>query len=221
MNKKNLFVFIVALTLISCTKNEKENPSLSELNILTWEGYADHEFVSAFEAENKVKVNVSYVDNDDQLWQKISNDNAYDVIAANTAEIARFKKHDLLGEIDLSKIDNRNNQSERFKRLDDIAGLASDNKYFGIPYAYSEMGLIYNKDIVKTPPTTMGAMWDKLYKGKVLPFDTYQHNFTVAALLLGMKDPFILSDEELKKVAKKLVELSQNSLSFYTSIGRC
>jgi putative spermidine/putrescine transport system substrate-binding protein len=79
------------------------------------------------------------------------------------------------------------------------------------------MGLIYNRKLIKEPPTSMAAMWDPRYQGKVLAYNASNHNFSVAALLLGARDPFQLSDKQMKQVARMLVELRRNVLTFYSS----
>lgn len=191
-----------------------------QLKILTWEGYADVKYVKQFEKENNVNVDVTYVKNDDDLWEKLNNNqnNHFDVIAANTAEIARYIKADLLQPIEVSNIENIRNQTEQFKDYSQLDQIFHNNKLFGVPYAYAEMGLIYNKKMVKGIPSSMSELWNTNYKGKVLAYDTYQHNFSLTAMAMGYKDPFNLKDKELKVVSNKLIELRKNVLGFYKTI---
>jgi putative spermidine/putrescine transport system substrate-binding protein len=104
----------------------------------------------------------------------------------------------------------------RFRNLHDIPGITRSKQVYAIPYTYSEMGLIYNRKLVKETPTSMAAMWDPQYRGQVLAYDGSNHNFTLVAMLLGSKTPFQLQERSFKRSAEKLVDLRHNVLTFYS-----
>ncbi len=58
-----------------------------------------------------------------------------------------------------------------------------DNR--GIGYEMSAMGLMYNKDAVKDPPTSWTALWDPKWRGKVTFFDNNFIPLVLAARLNG------------------------------------
>ena len=161
-------------------------------------------------------VEVTYVTSDDDLWYKIKT-SAYDVLAVNTAELQRYIEQQLVVPIDLGNIPNHANQLDRFQNLSSIPGIVHGGKVYAIPYTYSEMGLIYNRKSVSSIPQSMSAMWDPNYQGRVLAFNASNHNFSIAGLLMNVKNPFQMSTEELTQAAKKLVELRRNVLTFYST----
>ena len=189
------------------------------LRMLTWPGYADAEIVAEFERRLGVAVEVSYVNSDDELWDRINRNNGagYDVFAVNTAELQRYIDKGLTAPIDIANIPNHARQLPRFQNLAAIPGVVRKEKVHAVPYTYSEMGLIYNRKIVKKIPDSMSAMWDPAYRGRVLAYNTSSHNFSIAALLLGVKNPFRLDEQSFKQAARKLVDLRRNVLTFYTS----
>ena len=63
----------------------------------------------------------------------------------------------------------------------------------------------------------MAAMWLPEFRGKVLAYNTSNHNFSLTGLLMGVKRPFQMTDTEMKQAAKELVKLRRNVLTFYTS----
>lgn len=109
------------------------------------------------------------------------------------------------------------NQSARFRNLSAIPALSRNGKIYAIPYTFSEMGLIYNRKIVKTPPLSMSALWDSRYRGRVLAYNGSSHNFSIATFLMGVKNPFQLSDHDISQAVKRLVDLRRNVLTFYGS----
>jgi putative spermidine/putrescine transport system substrate-binding protein len=209
MHSRALTIFLL-LCLVS-------PPSLAQevLRILTWPGYADKDLTSAFEARYDVAVEVTYVGTDDELQQKLSAAGSnYDVIAANTSEIQLLSQRQLLQPLRLNKLTNRSRQLAQFRQLQDIPGLVTDGKVYGIPYTFSEMGLIYNRKLFSTPPDSINSLWDPRFQGQVLAHDSSSHDFSLARLALG-KAPFAIPAAELPEAVDKLVALRRNALAFY------
>jgi putative spermidine/putrescine transport system substrate-binding protein len=186
------------------------------LRIAAWEGYADDNVVRTFEQRYGVDIEITFVTSDDDLWYKI-NHAAFDVFAVNTAELQRYIESGLSVPIDLQHIPNHGNQLARFQDLKRIPGIVHDDKLYAVPYTYSEMGLVYNRKNVKSIPDSMEAMWDPDYRGRVLAFNASNHNFSLVGLLMGVANPFAMTDAELNEAARKLVQLRRNVLTFYAT----
>lgn len=189
------------------------------LRVLAWPGYADPDVVAEFSRRYGVQVELSRVVSDEDLWDRMDRNKGadFDVFAVNTVELQRYVDRNLVAPISLEQIGNRVNQAPQFQNLSDIPALSSNGNTYAIPYTFSEMGLIYNRKIIKTPPSSIAALWDTRYRGKVLAYSGGSHNFSNAALLLQIKNPFQLSAGDLTRVTKKLVDLRRNVLSFYSA----
>ncbi|MEB0134722.1 ABC transporter substrate-binding protein [Actimicrobium sp. CCC2.4] len=189
------------------------------LRVLTWPGYADPDVVSAFEKKTGARLEVTFVNTDDELWSRLSTNNGgdFDVFAVNTAELQRYIDKGLSAPLDLASIPNQARQLPRFRDIAAIPGLMRGKRLYAIPFTYAEMGLIYNRKLVKQEPASMEAMWDPQYRGKVLAYSGSVHNFSVAAMLDGSKNPFRLSADELRAASRRLVGLRRNVLAFYSS----
>lgn len=187
------------------------------LRVLAWPGYADPDVVKTFEQRTKSKVEVTVIDSDDLLWQKVSQNNAadFDVFAVNTAELQRYIRQGLAIPINTAAVPNLTRQLPRFRHLDAIPGVVHDGKVFAIPYTYSEMGLIYDRQQITEAPVSIAALWDPRYRGKVLAFNDGTHNFSLAAQALGMNAPFQLRDQDWPAIVNQLIALRRNVLTFY------
>jgi putative spermidine/putrescine transport system substrate-binding protein len=188
------------------------------LRVLAWPGYADRDVVKAFEARFDARVEVTFVDSDEALWEKMheGSEPRFDVLAANTAEIRRYTLERLLVPLDLASLPNTQRQLPRFRSLGSINGLTTNGKVYAIPFTYSSMGLIYDRKQIPVAPRSMTELWNPRYRGKVLDFNSAQHNFSFTALALGLTHPFDLTDAQIKTVARKLVDLRRNLLAYYT-----
>lgn len=195
-----------------------ESANDNVLRVLAWPGYADSDVVSAFESQFHARVEVTFVDSDEALWARMHSASPppYDVLAANTAEIQRYARDKLLAPLDLSRIPNRRLQLPNFRQVATIGGLVLGTATYGVPFTYSSMGLIYDRKQIPAPPHSMLELWNPRYRGKVLDFNSAQHNFSFTALALGYPDPFHLSPAQTRAVARKLVDLRRNLLTYYT-----
>jgi putative spermidine/putrescine transport system substrate-binding protein len=187
------------------------------LRVLAWPGYAESEVVQSFEQQHGVRVEVTVITSDVSLWQKISSHNSdYDVFAVNAAELQRYIASNLVQPLNPEQIPNTLHQLPRFRDLAAIPGLKSVDKIYGIPFTYSAMGLIYDRKQIASPPTSIAALWDPRYRGKVIAYDGGTHNFSLAAQRLKYKSPFRIAATDWSHAAEQLISLRRNVLSFYT-----
>jgi putative spermidine/putrescine transport system substrate-binding protein len=188
------------------------------LRVLAWPGYADADVVKTFEERYHAKVEVTLVDSDEALWAQMhaKDEPAFDVLAANTAEIRRYTQANLLAPLDLNSLPNTKNQLPRFQARASIEGLTAGGNVYAIPFTYSSMGLIYDRRQIAVAPHSMRELWNPQYRGKVLDFNSAQHNFSFTALALGYPHPFQLDDAQMRAIAHKLVDLRRNLLTYYT-----
>jgi putative spermidine/putrescine transport system substrate-binding protein len=190
--------------------------AIDTLRILTWPGYADNDMVKAFEKHYSVKVEVTFVSSDQVLRSKISANQGrdFDVFAANTAEMHFYMEQQLVQPLRLANIPNASRQLPRFRNTA-IPGITRAGVFYAIPYTYAEMGLIYDRQQFKEAPASLSILWDQKYQGRVLMFNDSSHNFSIASLMLAGK-PFQIEDQKFASLARHLIALRRNVLSFYT-----
>ena len=187
------------------------------LRVLSWPGYADPDIVAVFEKRHGVKVEITTVASDDVLRAKLASTDgpAFDLVAANTAEIARLVARRLLAPLPLRDIPNTARQLPRFRHLEEIAGIAQGSDVYAMPYTYSEMGLIYDRRQFSEPPRSIAVLWDPRWQGRVLAFDGSSHGFSLAAMYRGMS-PFHIRTADFGPLARDLVALRRNVRAFYS-----
>lgn len=192
------------------------------LRVLAWPGYADEEVVRSFERVSGVRVELSIVDSDESLWQKVSANGGrdFDVMAVNTAELQRYIAAGLVQPVDPARIAGTRRQLPRFRQLSEIPGLVHVRKgrteAYAIPYTYSTMGLIYDRRQFAAAPTSISTLWDPRYQGRVLAYGGGSHSFSLAAQSLGVASPFRLQGGQWAQAVDRLIELRRNVLGFYT-----
>lgn len=187
------------------------------LRVLAWPGYADPDVVKTFEQRTGARVEVTVIDSDEALWERVNQHQAedFDLFAVNTAELQRYIPKGLVVPINTRAIPNTRLQLPRFQQLKSIPGIVHGNQAYAVPYTYSEMGLIYDRAQFPTPPTSIRALWDPQYKGRVLVYNGGTHNFSLAAQMLGDATPFRLDAKDWPAAVQQLLALRRNALTFY------
>jgi putative spermidine/putrescine transport system substrate-binding protein len=187
------------------------------LRVLAWPGYADPDVVHAFEQRTGARVEVTIIDSDESLWQRINQNQAedFDLFAVNTAELQRYIPKGLVVPINTRAIPNTLQQLPRFQQLKSIPGVVHGNQAYAVPYTYSEMGLVYDRAQFPTPPTSIQALWDPRYKGRVMVYNGGSHNFSLAAMARGDATPFQMDAHEWPAAVQQLLALRRNALTFY------
>lgn len=197
-------------------------PEGKVLRVLAWPGYADPEVLQGFTRKTGARVELTIVGSDEAMRQRLQAGKGrdFDVFALNTAELQQYIDQGLARSIDIERLPNTRRQLPRFRDLAAIPGLVRQGtggpRYYGVPYTYSEMGLIYDRRQLSSPPESLQALWDPRWRGKVLAYAGGTHNFSLAALALGNVQPFRLAEQDWAPAVNKLVELRRNVLGFYS-----
>jgi putative spermidine/putrescine transport system substrate-binding protein len=208
---RQLFIFMLLVS------NSVSVLAQETLHILAWPGYADADLVQTFEKRYNVKVEVTLIDSDDNMWKRMTegDDVNFDVFAVNTAQLQRYIDVGISIPLTISNIPNTENQLPRFRNRSEIPGLIRNGNAYAIPFTYSEMGLIYDRKVFASPPDSFALMWDKRFQGRVLMYEGSEHNFSMAALTLGLENPFQIPNADFKRISEHLVELRRNVLTYY------
>ncbi|MGP1629357.1 MAG: ABC transporter substrate-binding protein [Giesbergeria sp.] len=206
--------WLMALWLVACACAGPAHAA-PRLRVLAWPGYADADVVAQFEKRHAVRVEVTIVSSDEALRQQMASAQpAFDVVAANTVEVARLVGAKKLAPLNLQAIPNLAHQLPRFHPLSAIAGISVAQRVYAAPYTWSEMGLIYDRTQFAVPPDSWAELWDPKWRGRVLEFDSADHGFSLAALHRGLP-PFHISREQMGSLALDLVAFRRNLLAFY------
>jgi spermidine/putrescine-binding protein len=184
------------------------------LRILTWEGYAEPDWVKPFEEKHGIKASVVYTGSVDEMFAKMqaSKGADFDVVAFDTSSFKRYIDGGLIQALDLGKIPNAANLAPAFKK---VAPLMRGDKQYGLPFAWGSLPLVYDKAAFPTAPDSWAVMWDPANIQKLIALDDANNNVVLAAIVLGFKDPFNLSDDQFAQVKQKLIDQKKLLLTYY------
>lgn len=211
-------VFCLGLTTALMAGGPKAAEGRARLRVLAWPGYAEPETIKSFEHITGAAVELTLIDSDLDLWQKMNAKQAanFDVFAVNTAELQRYVQQGLVAKVEPGLIPNLARQLPRFRKPGAIPGIGAGKEFVGVPFAYAEMGLLYDRKQLRRPPESVAALWDKSLSGRVIAYNGGTHNFSLAAQALGLPAPFKLAESNWAPAVEQLIALRRNAGGFYT-----
>ena len=190
--------------------------SAGEVNLLTWEGYADDSFIKKFETDSGCTVSATYVGSNDDFAPKLSaGGGVYDLIAASIDSSPVLIKAGLVEAIDLSRVSRYNEIYEKFRKS---PGIHKDGKTYGIPFAWGSIPFMYRTDKITTPPTSLKDLFSDKYKGKISLWDDKSAIY-VASRVLGNMDIYNLNDAQLEAAKKKLIAQKPLVRKYWSTAG--
>ena len=177
--------------------------SAQELNLLTWEGYADESFVVPFEEATGCQVTATYVGSNDDFVPKLAaGSGVYDLISPSIDTTSVTVAAGFIDPIDVSRIERF---SELYPQFSGASNITMDGQQWGVPYTWGSIPFMYRTDMIAEAPTSLAALWDPQYAGKVSLWDDKSAIY-VAARLNGDMNIYDLSDEQLEAAKQKLVD---------------
>ena len=187
-----------------------------ELNILTWEGYADDSFVKPFEEATGCKVSATYVGSNDDFAPKLAaGGGVFDLISPSIDSTAPLIAAGFVEPIDTSKIARWSEIYEKFRSSE---GINAGGEVYGVPYAWGAIPFMYRVDKFDTPPTSLDVLWDPALKGRISLWDDKSALY-VAARHNGDMDIYHLTDDQLEAAKKSLIEQRPLIRKYWSTAG--
>ena len=176
------------------------------LHIYNWGEYTGENILREFEEKTGAKVVMENFDSNEQMYIKVANGEAYDILVPSDYMIQRLIQEGYLQKLDHSKLDCLD------KLCDDVVGLPYDpgNEY-SIPYFWGSVGIVYDKtkvDLEDLEREGFDIFKDQKYKGQIYLYDSERDSFMMALKALGYSMN-TENEDELQAAYEWLVECVQ------------
>ena len=112
--------------------------SAAEVRLFSFEGYAEPEWVDAFEAETGCTVSATYTGSVDEMFARMQGSDGadFDLISIDTSLFGRYTEQGLLQPYDMSKIPNATNLLPAFQN---VAEAQINGESYGVPIAWGSL----------------------------------------------------------------------------------
>lgn len=153
------------------------------LHVYNWGEYTGENIIGDFEEETGATVLMENFDSNEQMYIKVANGEAYDILVPSDYMIQRLIEEGHLQKLDKSKLDCMDKLAEKVK------GLPYDpNNDYSVPYFWGTVGIVYDKnkvDIKDLEREGYNIFLDEKYRGDVYLYDSERDSFMMALKALG------------------------------------
>lgn len=177
------------------------------LHVYNWGEYTGENIISGFEELTGAKVIMDNFDSNEQMYIKVANGDAYDVLVPSDYMIQRMMQENML-----QKLEPETRKECLSELTDAIKGLPYDPKNeYSIPYFWGTVGIVYDKTKVSKEDLEnegWNIFLDQKYKGDIYLYDSERDSFMMALKALGYSMN-TTSEEELNEAYNWLVNCVQ------------
>lgn len=164
------------------------------LHLYNWGEYTGENIISGFEELTGAKVIMDNFDSNEQMYIKVANGDAYDVLVPSDYMIQRMMQEDML-----QKLEPETRKECLGELVDAIKGLPYDPKNeYSIPYFWGTVGIVYDKTKVSEEDLEKDG-WDifldQKFKGDIYLYDSERDSFMMALKALGYSMNTTSADE--------------------------
>lgn len=180
-------VVVVGLvaSLFGLNKSAGSQPYAGQtLHVYNWGEYTGENIISGFEELTGAKVIMDNFDSNEQMYIKVANGDAYDVLVPSDYMIQRMMQEKML-----QKLEPETRKECLGELADAIKGLPYDPKNeYSIPYFWGTVGIVYDK--TKVSEEDLGKdgwdiFLDQKFKGDIYLYDSERDSFMMALKALG------------------------------------
>lgn len=171
-----VFLICAIIATAGCGPSSK-----AVVNVYNWGDYIDESVIKEFEKKYKIKVNYDTFNTNEDMYIKLkAGGSSYDLLIPSDYMIDRMIKEDRLEKLDFNNIPNYKYIGSIFKNLD----YDPQNEY-SVPYMWGTVGILYNKEMVKSKPDSWKILWDQQYAKQILMMDSQRDSIGITLKMLG------------------------------------
>jgi len=218
-------VALTALTAAACSSGGGASPSTSSgspeaisgtLRLFSYsDGFAPAYMAGFRQQYSNVNLVTSAFGNGDEAVAKMQAGFQADVVNSCVDENTLTMVQDgLYQPLDLSRIPDWKNVFPAMKQL---PGVQVDGKVYMIPVDAGTAGIMYNADVIKTPPTSWTDLFDPQYAGRASIEDNSTTAIDIGALANGISDPLGMDGSQLDMVKNYLIDHKDQFRSYFQS----
>ena len=175
-------VAVICVAQFGGTQNKRPFEGQT-LRIYNWGEYVGEHIIQDFEKETGAKVMMENFDSNEQMYIKVANKEAYDILVPSDYMIERLISEGYLQKLDKSKLTCMDKLNKAVK------GLPYDPKNeYSVPYFWGTVGIVYDKTKVSEEDLKKegyNIFLDQKYKGDIYLYDSERDSFMMALKSLG------------------------------------
>jgi spermidine/putrescine transport system substrate-binding protein len=224
-------VFVVALIAASCgdddgTTDATESPVGNEgsaeptaapsgtLRLFSYSDGFDPEYMETFfEQYPDIELETSAFGSNDEAVAKILAGFEADVVNSCVDEATlEMVQRGMYQPLDVSRLEH---WDDLWPGMKELPGVQVDGEVYIVPVDAGSAGIMYNADVITTPPTSWADLFDPQYAGRASLEDLSITAIDIGAFVNGISDPLAMSPDQLEMVKNYLIDNRDQFRTFW------
>lgn len=173
------------------------------LNYFTWSSWGERPFLDQAKSKLNLELKPTFYSSSDEMMAKLRGGGTklYDLIVPVQNYVPLAVRANLLEALDPAKMTYR---KDLFPEFQNYPQWTVDGKLYGVPFVWGANAIAFNR-AVTGEIDSMDALFDPKWKGRIALRDEPEDSLGLAALKLGIKEPYSMDEKALQEVKKLLI----------------
>ena len=184
--------------------------------VFTWEGWDVPELHQPYLSKHGESPNIAIFGDEEEAFAKMRAGFKVDLTQPCTYKVPIWKDAGIIEPIDTSRLST---WDDIIPSLKTIPGTYEGSNQYFFPTDWGLTSVLYRADLAPeyVDNESWGILWDPKYKGRLSMADSLIDGVMVAAIYIGAKDPFNMTDDEMAKTRAALKEQLPLMRYYWTS----
>jgi spermidine/putrescine transport system substrate-binding protein len=186
------------------------------LNLFTYSTYGSEPVIAAGRAKGFIVKPTVYAGADEMMAKlRGGGTKLYDMVVPLHTYVGVAAQAGLLEPMDPARLPNLAQVAQQFRSIPDWS---PGGALYGVPFVWGANAMAYDYSEIGQIDS-LNVLFDPGYKGRVSMRDDVEDAISVAALHLGMQDPFDLDERALQEIKKVLIAQKPLNRAYWKNIA--
>ena len=184
------------------------------IRLLSYTDGFDPKYMESFhEQYPNITLKTAAMSSNEEAIAKIQAGFEVDVVNACVDEAAlEMAQKGIYAPLEVSRLTYWN---DLFPSVKELPGVQLDGNIYMLPVDMGTAGIVYNADVVTTPPTSWMDLFDPQWSGRVAVEDIAITAIMIAALATGVTDPLHMTDAQLEQMKQFWIDHKDQMRTFW------
>ncbi len=189
----------------------------SALDLFTWSSWGEQGFVDHARSRIGLHIRPTFYSSSDEMMAKLRGGGTriYDMIVPTQNYVLPAVRAGLIQPLDPARLTNREDIVDDFR---ESSQWSVDGDLYGVPFTWGANAMAFNR--AETGDVdSLDALFDPRFSGRIAIRDEPEDTLAIAALKLGIAEPYSMGEAELQEVKRLLISQKPLVRAYYRNVA--
>ena len=187
------------------------------LDLFTWSSWGEQGFVDNARSRIGLDIRPTFYSSSDEMMAKLRGGGTriYDMIVPTQNYVLPAVRAGLIEPLDPEKMTNRQHVVDEFRNSPQWS---VDGELYGVPFTWGANAMAFNREETGDVDS-LDALFDPEFAGRIAIRDEPEDTLAIAALKLGIAEPYSMGESELQEVKRLLISQKPLVRAYYKNVA--